>query len=94
MIFRSSTVCGYKASHDEASRIVEVTWKEPPSEWMKANIDDATFGSPRLFGCVSVFQTTRFFVKECFSILLGVSYSFEVELAATIYAMMYATTFV
>lgn len=73
--------------------IVKVTWREPPSGWIKVNTNGATFGSLGLPGYANVFRTLRSFIKGCFCIPLGVSYAFEAELAAVIHAAMYATSF-
>lgn len=61
--------------------------------WIKVNTDGASNGNFGLLGCGGAFRTYRGFVKDCFSIMVGIAYAFEVELLAVIYAIEFAVKY-
>ena len=59
---------------------MEVHWNFPPRGWIKCNTNCSAFGSLGLGGCGGIFRTSRGFTKACFSLGLGICFSFEMEL--------------
>ena len=57
------------------------------------NIDSSAKGAPGRSGCGGIIRTCRGFVKECFSVCLGIRYAFEAELFRFITAMEIANEF-
>ena len=77
----------------KAQRVLEVIWPPTPPGWLKINMDGASFGGPRLTGCVGVFRICRGFVKSCFAILLSVCFGFKAEIATAVRTIEYAWFF-
>ncbi|XP_055962061.1 uncharacterized protein LOC130015619 [Mercurialis annua] len=74
----------------KAPCIIEVSWKPPPSNWMKVNTDGAALGAPGLAGAGGIFRNYRGFVQRCFAIPLGICFAYEAEMVAVIYAIQEA----
>ena len=60
--------------------MIPVSWNLPPPGWTKVNIDGSVRGAPGRSGCGGIFRTCKGFVKGCFSVGLGIRFSFEAEL--------------
>lgn len=67
-----------------APQIIEINWQPPPFGWLQVNTNSVVFGASCLVGCADVFRSSLSFVKGCFYVPLGITYAFEVDLAAII----------
>ena len=79
-----------KGRPPDGPSIIPVKWNLPPSGWTKVNIDGVARGSPGKAGCGGIFRTCRWFIKGCFSLILGIRLAFEAKVMGFILAIEFA----
>lgn len=58
---------GIRGKPHKALKIIEITWRPPPLEWIKVNTDGSSQGQPGPSACGGIFPNSRGFVLSCFS---------------------------